>query len=88
MYGNPPPKFPMKSKTLFSWVPPPDGRQRPARELLDYCIGIQRFFFIVKEMSAEQVRATYAVEVEALKEVVTENGIQVLGPQWFAQLFR
>jgi hypothetical protein len=78
----------MGAKPLFNWVPPPDGRMRPARELLDYCIGIQKFFFLVKEMGAEKVRITYADEVAALKEVAAENGIQVIGPQWFAQLFR
>ena len=82
------PMFLMKSKPLFNWVPPPDGRQRPARELMDYCIGIQKFFFKVKEMDAEQVRKTYTEEVVALGELAAENGIKVLEPQWFARLFR
>lgn len=76
------------SKPLFNWIQPPDGRMRPARELLDYCIGIQKFFFMVREMNAERVHKTYAEETAALKEIAAENGIQVLQPQWFAQLFR
>jgi len=43
---------------------------------------------MVEQMDREQVLATYADEVEALKELAIENGVKVLGPQWFAQLFR
>jgi len=72
----------------FSWVPAPNGQARPARELFDHCISIQKFYRMVEQMDREQVLATYADEVEALKELAIENGVKVLGPQWFAQLFR
>jgi len=75
-------------KPSFSWIPAPDGQTRPAMEVFNHCISIQKFYRMVEQMGGEQVRATYSEEVEALKELATENGIKVLQPQWFAQLFR
>ena len=78
----------MRGKPLFNWVPPPDGQMRTNRELVDYCVSIQSFFFSVKEMNADQVRATFPDEVLAVKEVAIEYGIQYVERQWFAKLFR
>lgn len=80
----------MKSKPLFNWVPPPDGRMRTHRELVDQCVTVQEFFFILRDKGIERDRARheFATLIADMKSVLKENGIQVLEPQWFASLFR
>ncbi|OGM99001.1 MAG: hypothetical protein A2915_03510 [Candidatus Yanofskybacteria bacterium RIFCSPLOWO2_01_FULL_41_34] len=73
-------------KPTFSWVPAPDGQVRPALELFNYCASIQKFFRKVERMNGGEVLTPYVDELAALRELARENGIRVLGPQWFASL--
>ena len=80
----------MKGKPLFSWVPPPDGRTRTNRELVDHCVAVQEFFSVLRDrgMNRDEVQREYAEVLGSMKLVLTENGIRVLEPQWFASLLR
>lgn len=73
-------------KPTFRWVPAPDGQTKSALGLFDHCMSIQSFYRMVERMDSQQVLAAYADEVEVLRELMTENGIKVAGPQWFARL--
>lgn len=79
----------MKGKPLFNWVTPPDGRMRTHRELVDYCVTVQEFFFILRdrEMDRDRAKREFAVLIADMKSALRENGIQVLEPQWFASFF-
>ena len=80
----------MKSKPLFNWVPPPDGRMRTHRELVDHCVTVQKFFLILRDrgMGRDEVQREYADFLVDMKSTLRENGIVVLEPQWFASLLR
>jgi hypothetical protein len=74
------------TKPLFRWVVPPDGRQRSAKELVDHCSNIQTLFFDLRERRLN-VRESKEL-IEAVAEIMAENGIQVVAPQDFANLFK
>ena len=80
----------MSSKPLFTWVPAPDGRKRSGRELVDHCVTVQKFFFLLREkrMDREQAQLTYAELLVDMQSTLRENGIRVIEPQWFASLLR
>ncbi|MBI2064791.1 MAG: hypothetical protein HYT62_01915 [Candidatus Yanofskybacteria bacterium] len=80
----------MSSKPLFTWVPAPDGRMRTHRELVDHCVTVQEFFFLLREkgMDRDQAQRAYADLLVDMKSILAENGICVIEPQWFASLLR
>lgn len=80
----------MKSKPLFNWVTPPDGRMRTHRELVDHCVTVQEFFFVLRDkgMNRDQAQNEYADLLADMKSALRENGIVVAEPQWFAGLLR
>ena len=80
----------MGSKPLFTWVPAPDGRKRSGRELVDYCVTVQEFFFLLRErrMDRDQAERTHAELLVDMRSTLKENGVRVIEPQWFASLLR
>ncbi len=73
-------------KPLFRWIVPPDECQREAKDLLAHCASIQKLFLDLKERRLKREDATELFE--AVTEVMVENGIELVGPQWFADLFK
>lgn len=72
------------TKPLFRWVLPPDGQQRPAKDIVGHCVSIQRLFFEIQE---GRMKTTQAGDlIEAMHEVMVEHGIQIIEPRWFADL--
>ena len=72
------------TKPLFRWIAPADGHQRSARTLVDHCVNVQRLFhdFEERRMNVTEARDS----IEAMSEIMAENGIEVLEPRWFAKL--
>ncbi len=73
------------NKPLFRWVVPPDGHQRDAKDLIAHCVSIQATFSNLMERRLKKEET--AELFDAMAEVMVENGIQVVGPSWFAGLF-
>ena len=74
----------MKSKPLFSWVAPGVD----PREMLNVSVAVQGFYRKVESMNADEVKRSYQDEIATLKEAMSEKGVLILEPRWFASLFK
>ena len=72
----------MKSKPLFSWVLPAVD----AREKVNLSVAIQEFYRKVESMNTNEVKHTLSDEIVAMKEAMSEKGVRIVEPKWFASL--
>ncbi|OGN16202.1 MAG: hypothetical protein A3B99_04970 [Candidatus Yanofskybacteria bacterium RIFCSPHIGHO2_02_FULL_44_12b] len=74
----------MKSKPLFSWVAPGVTPQ----ESLNISVAVQGFYRKVESMNADEVKRAFKDEILAMKEAMSEKGVVILEPRWFANFFK
>ena len=73
----------MKSKPLFSWVAPAVTLQEKAK----VSVAVQGFYRKVESMNADEVKRIFKDEIATMKEAMSEKGVRILEPRWFANLF-
>ncbi|OGN04407.1 MAG: hypothetical protein A2659_03705 [Candidatus Yanofskybacteria bacterium RIFCSPHIGHO2_01_FULL_44_24] len=81
---EPSPNLLMKSKPLFSWVAPGVTPQ----ESLNISVAVQGFYRKVESMNADEVKRAFKDEILAMKEAMSEKGVVILEPRWFANFFK
>ena len=92
MHGNSPPSsMDNRVKPLFMWQAlQGEGFLPNARKQANLSAAIQKFFFRLRDerLDSQSARQRYTDEIEAIRDSMTEVGVIVTEPRWFADLFR
>lgn len=61
-----------------------------ARKQANLSVAIQKFFFRLRDerLDGQSARQRYTDEIEAIRDSMTEVGVVVTEPRWFADLLR
>ena len=80
-----------RAKPLFTWQARSGDEFLPhARKQANLSAAVQKFFFRLQDerLDSQSARQRYTDEIEAIWDSITEVGVVVIEPRWFADLLR